>query len=205
MGFECGEVLMPIPSVARIYRVLIPARDLNRSRRFYETLLSTRGRKVGGGRIYFDCGPVILGILDYSTVRASKFTPPTEALYLATNDLEGVFRRARDLRCLESGLLHQDPSSPLGEIAVRPWGERSFYAHDPSGNPLCFVDASTLFTGTPAQVAGLRRSSGGHAVESRTRTRKRASRRDRSDRASKNHDLTAIAPQRAMVAGPAPR
>jgi len=30
---------------------------------------------------------------------------------------------------------------------VRPWGERSFYAHDPFGNPLCFVDATTIFTG----------------------------------------------------------
>jgi len=29
----------------------------------------------------------------------------------------------------------------------RPWGERSFYAVDPFGNPLCFVDQKTLFTG----------------------------------------------------------
>jgi catechol 2,3-dioxygenase-like lactoylglutathione lyase family enzyme len=144
----------------RIFRVLLPARNLNQSRRFYEALLSVRGRSVGGGRIYFDCGPVILGILDYSSVSASQLTPPTEALYLATNDLDGVFHRARKLRCLTPGLLHDDPSNPLGEVVVRPWGERSFYAEDPSGNPLCFVDAKTLFTGTPRQVAALRRSSG---------------------------------------------
>ena len=28
------------------------------------------------------------------------------------------------------------------------WGERSFYVRDPFGNPLCFVDADTLFTGS---------------------------------------------------------
>ena len=144
----------------RLFRVLLPAKDLNRSRHFYESLLSTRGRSVSGGRVYFDCGPVILGILDYASARSSRFTPPTEALYLATDDLEGVSRRARRWGCLERGLLHGDASSPLGEIRVRPWGERSFYAVDPSGNPLCFVDASTLFTGTRAQVAAMRRHFG---------------------------------------------
>ena len=32
-------------------------------------------------------------------------------------------------------------------IVTQPWGERSFYAEDPFGNKLCFVDRSTLFTG----------------------------------------------------------
>jgi hypothetical protein len=30
---------------------------------------------------------------------------------------------------------------------TRPWGERSFYAFDPDGNGLCFVDERTVFTG----------------------------------------------------------
>jgi catechol 2,3-dioxygenase-like lactoylglutathione lyase family enzyme len=153
----------------RLYRVLVPARDLKQSRRFYESLLSTPGRKVGGGRVYLDCGPVILGILDYSSEGTAPFTSAAEALYFATNDLEGVYRRARRLGCLTSGLLHDDPSSPLGEIIVRPWGERSFYASDPSGNPLCFVDSSTLFTGAPNQVAALRRSSGARSRRARPR------------------------------------
>jgi hypothetical protein len=36
-----------------------------------------------------------------------------------------------------------------GAIVRRPWGERSFYAVDPFGNKLCFVDRATLFTGRP--------------------------------------------------------
>jgi catechol 2,3-dioxygenase-like lactoylglutathione lyase family enzyme len=147
--------LMKGAPAPRIFRILLPARNLAKSRRFYESLLSTRGRLVAGGRIYFDCGPVLLGILDYSSVPRAQITAPTEAVYFATSDLESVHRRARRLHGLASGLLHGDPSSPLGEVVVRPWGERSFYAEDPSGNSLCFVDARTLFTGTPRQVAAL--------------------------------------------------
>jgi len=136
--------------------MLLQAKDLKQATRFYASLLGVPGRVVGGGRVYFDCGPVILGILDYSGTSAEDRSTPTEALYLATGDLEEVHRKASRLGCLAPGLLHGDPESPMGEIVVRPWGERSFYAADPSGNPLCFVDANTLFTGTPRQVAALR-------------------------------------------------
>lgn len=145
----------------RVFRILLPTRDLEASVRFYERLLATKGRAVAEGRVYFDCGSVILGLLDYSTLPADELRPPAEAVYLATEDLDGVHRRARELGSLSQELLHGDPSSPMGEPKVRPWGERSFYANDPAGNPLCFVEASTVFTGTPAQVEGLRRASRG--------------------------------------------
>jgi len=48
------------------------------------------------------------------------------------------------LDCLAKGIVHGEPA---GGIVVRPWGERSFYVLDPYGNGLCFVDASTVFTG----------------------------------------------------------
>jgi catechol 2,3-dioxygenase-like lactoylglutathione lyase family enzyme len=141
----------------RIFRCLLPATDLERSVRFYESLLGIAGRRVGGGRVYFDCGPVILGIVDHSTTPAGERTIPTEAVYLATEELEALHLRAKALNSLDPGLIHNDPANPAGEMVVRPWGERSFYATDPSGNPLCFVDSKTLFTGTPAQVAALQR------------------------------------------------
>jgi catechol 2,3-dioxygenase-like lactoylglutathione lyase family enzyme len=140
----------------RVFRILLPAGDLDASRKFYETLLGVPGRLVAGGRVYFDCGPVIVGILDLSSQRDRPKV--AEAVYLATDDIEGVHRRARALGCLDTGLLHDDPESPLGEIVVRPWGERSFYALDPAGNPLCFVEEGTQFTGTPEQVAALQRA-----------------------------------------------
>lgn len=148
---------MPKNSTPCLFRVLIPARDLEAARRFYERLLSAHGRVVAGGRIYFDCGPVLLGVLDYSNHREASLPNPAESLYFSTAELDEVHRRARKLDCLEPGLLHGDPASPLGEIVVRPWGERSFYARDPSGNSLCFVDERTLFTGTANQVEALAR------------------------------------------------
>lgn len=150
----------PSPLVApklRVFRILLPSRDLPESRRFYEKLLGTKGRRVAPGRIYFDVGPIILGVLDYSRAAPSERSTPTESLYIATTDLEGVHARAGRLGCLSGEDLHDDPEQPMGSIVLRPWGERSFYLHDPSGNPLCFVDAATVFTGTPKQVAALSR------------------------------------------------
>lgn len=43
-----------------------------------------------------------------------------------------------------------DGGLPMGEIARRPWGEVSFYLNDPWGNPLCFVDETSIFRGPPA-------------------------------------------------------
>ena len=59
-------------------------------------------------------------------------------------DLAEAHRRARALKCLSKGDVHGESA---GDIVVRPWGERSFYAFDPFGNPICFVDARTVFTG----------------------------------------------------------
>ncbi len=162
---------MKVRSAPRLFRLLLPARNLERSRKFYESLLGAKGRSVARGRVYFDCGPVILGVLDYSSPEAGEPTSPTEALYFSTDDLEGVHRRARTLGCLSKELIHGDPRSPAGAIVVRPWGERSFYVIDPSGNPLCFVDARTLFTGTPRQVAALARPRTHAAVVRRPRRR----------------------------------
>jgi len=33
-------------------------------------------------------------------------------------------------------------------IETMPWGERIFYARDPGGTPIAFVDQSTVFTGS---------------------------------------------------------
>ncbi len=155
------------PDGIRIFRVLLQVGDLDQSQRFYESLLGNRGRKVGGGRVYFDCGATIFALVDISADGGQTASPLPEALYFATSDLEGVHRRARKLGCLSPALIHNDPANPAGEIVVRPWGERSFYAADLSGNPLCFVDASTLFTGL-ARPSGVPRGNDRHRRQSRS-------------------------------------
>jgi len=121
-----------------IFRIFSPVSDLAKGVVFYQRLLDDDGRPIRGGRHYFDCGPVILAVVE------TKGPPISDHIYFAVPNLEACHTRAKELGCLETGEVH---GAPAGEMIVRPWGERSFYARDPFGNGLCFVDEKTLFTG----------------------------------------------------------
>ncbi len=127
----------------RVFRVLHEIAGLADAARGYGELLATPGRDVRGSRYYFDVGGIIVGIVDVAAAGDTPCAAPQD-LYLATDDLEGAFARAQRLGWLSTGEVHGEPA---GAIVVRPWGERSFYAEDPWGNGLCFVDAATLYTG----------------------------------------------------------
>jgi catechol 2,3-dioxygenase-like lactoylglutathione lyase family enzyme len=130
--------------IPKLYRVILQVADLDKGAEFYAKLLGTEGRRIRDGfRHYFDCGTVILALVDPSA-DAEGARPNPDNIYFSVNDLEAVHARAKDLGCLSTGDVHGEPA---GEIVTRPWGERSFYAFDPFGNPICFVEDSTVFTG----------------------------------------------------------
>ena len=136
-------------SSARLYRVILPTNDLAAAVEFYAILLEDVGMRVSPGRHYFRCGDVTLALYDPKTdgdARAPRSN--FDHVYFAVDDLEAVYRRAQRVGGLSSDV--GDGRLPMGEIARRPWGERSFYMHDPFGNPLCFVDSASIFTGRPA-------------------------------------------------------
>jgi catechol 2,3-dioxygenase-like lactoylglutathione lyase family enzyme len=133
---------MTAMSDARLFRIVLRVSDLDRAEAFYSKLLDAKGRRVGGGRLYFDCGPVILALL--ATPQPSPAPVSSEDIYFAVANLEAFHARAAELACLSHQQVHDDSG---GEIHRRPWGERSFYAEDPWGNGLCFVDEHTVFTG----------------------------------------------------------
>jgi len=122
-----------------LFRVTLEVNGLEKASRFYARLLGVKGRRVGGGRLYFDCGGVLVALVD---VPAPKAGP--QDLYFAVSNVAAVHARARALRCLSKEMVHGESG---GAVVRRPWGERSFYAEDPFGNGLCFVDRRTLFTG----------------------------------------------------------
>ncbi len=126
--------------VPEFFRMNIEVADLEKATGFYEKLLGMTGRRQAGARVYFECGSVTLQVLE------SKGKPHAvpKALYFAVKKLDRVFSRARGLRCLSRETVH---GAPGGRIAVRPWGEKSFYAEDPWRNPLCFVEAGTAYRG----------------------------------------------------------
>ncbi len=50
----------------RLFRLLLEVSELERAVTFYSELLGTTGQPVRGGRHYFDCGGVIVGLVDVS-------------------------------------------------------------------------------------------------------------------------------------------
>ena len=53
--------------VPQFFRLNVEVGDLDAATSFYKNLLGVQGRKQPGHRCYFDCGPVTLQVLHYST------------------------------------------------------------------------------------------------------------------------------------------
>ena len=139
---ETDMAMEPAGDVPQLFRLNIEVGDLERAAAFYAALLGLAGRKQAGARCYFTCGAVTLQVVDVSSQRAPH--PAAKALYFTVRDLDTVFARARELDCLSKEVVHGVSG---GDISVRPWGERSFYAEDPWNNPLCFIEAGTVYPG----------------------------------------------------------
>jgi len=130
------------PDVPSLFRLNVEVGDLDQAAAFYGKLLGLEGPKQAGARCYFTCGPVTLQVVDVSS--AGKPHPAAKALYFTVEDLDAIHARAKALGCLSREEVHGEPG---GAISVRPWGERSFYAEDRWQNPLCFVEAGTIYPG----------------------------------------------------------
>ena len=138
---ESGRITMAVP---KLFRIALQVGDLDKAAEFYSKLLDDQGRRIPrGSRHYFDCGSVILALVDV-TAGDLEPKPIPDYAYFAVSDLDQVYERAKELNCLAKEDVH---GAAAGEIVKRPWGELSFYAEDPWGNGLCFVDEGTLFTG----------------------------------------------------------
>jgi predicted enzyme related to lactoylglutathione lyase len=134
-----------IVASTRIFRIIMPAADLEAAVRFYQGLLEQEGMQISPGRHYFGCGGVILAVYNpKGNGDPAEPRPNFEHVYFAVADLDEAFRRAERVGGLSA--LTGDGNLPMGRIARRPWGERSFYMSDPFGNPLCFVDETTVYT-----------------------------------------------------------
>jgi predicted enzyme related to lactoylglutathione lyase len=123
----------------------MPVPDLDRAVRFYQHVLRQDGTSISPGRHYFGCGDVILAVYSPRADGDERDPRPNfDHVYFAVPDLDDTYRRAQEAGGLSTRI--GDGNLPMGTIATRPWGERSFYMKDPAGNPLCFVDEQTTFT-----------------------------------------------------------
>ena len=122
-----------------LFRINVEVGDLERAAEGWGALLGATARPQAGSRVYFDAGQVTLQVVEHDTPH-----PAAKALYFLVDELEPVHARAKKLGWLSRERVHGEPG---GDISVRPWGERSFYAEDPWGNPLCFVQSGTVYPG----------------------------------------------------------
>lgn len=128
--------------VPKIFRVTVEVAELDKAAAFYGKLLGVDGKRHPGARHYFDCGGVILAVLDPSRGGLTP-TPGPKSLYFAVGDVIAVHARAKQLGALAPYQVHGEDA---GAVLTRPWGEKSFYVVDPWGNDLCFVEDGTLYT-----------------------------------------------------------
>ena len=126
----------------KIFRITVETSNLDEATAFYSRLLAQPGKRHPGSRHYFDCGGVILAVID-PTAGGLTPQPSPKSIYFAVKDLDAVHARAKALGALAPYLVHGEPGA---EAMKRPWGERSFYVTDPWGNDLCFVQEGTLYT-----------------------------------------------------------
>ena len=128
-----------------LYRVIQPVTDIEEAARFYSAVFGDSGERVSAGRHYFRCGGVVLAcydpVKDRDPLGDGWRHHGKQYIYFSVDDLEGVLQRIRHA----GGTLD-------GGIQSMPWGERMFYAKDPFGNPISFVDQDTLFLGTRSDV-----------------------------------------------------
>jgi predicted enzyme related to lactoylglutathione lyase len=124
-----------------LYRVIIPVKNIETATSFYSHVLKESGERVSPGRHYYDCDGTTLAcydpIAEGDDVGKGWKHHFNQYVYFAVSDLDHVESRVR-----EAG----------GEIdtaiETMPWGERMFYAKDPFGNPISFVDQDTVYRGT---------------------------------------------------------
>jgi predicted enzyme related to lactoylglutathione lyase len=123
-------------AIPRLFRVIVPVTNIDKAAKFYSDVLGFPGERVSPNRHYFDCGGTILACLEPRAGSAVIVNP--QPIYFAVADLDEIYRRASQAGC-----------QWLDErIEVQHWGERAFFAGDPFGNPIYFVDEKTRFTGT---------------------------------------------------------
>jgi catechol 2,3-dioxygenase-like lactoylglutathione lyase family enzyme len=126
----------------KLFRVTLEVADLEAATRLYADLLGQEGQRHPGARHYFDCGGVIVALLDVSQGGLPP-TPGPKSLYFAVDDVDAVHALAEQHEVLAPYDVHGEPAA---DVITRPWGERSFYVVDPWGNDLCFCQDGTLYT-----------------------------------------------------------
>ncbi len=75
--------------IPAVFRLILQVSHLEKAAEFYSKLLGFKGRNIRGSRYYFDCGPVILALLDPSG-EGEPAKPAPDYVYFSVNGLESA-------------------------------------------------------------------------------------------------------------------
>jgi predicted enzyme related to lactoylglutathione lyase len=124
----------------RLHRVIVPVNDIEKAATFYAQIFGHTGERMSAGRHFFDVGGPIVACYDSvaegDDAGSAWKHHPNQYLYFAVFDLYGTKATFEDA----GGTVTKD-------IEQMPWGEMLFHGVDPFGNPICFVDETTLHVG----------------------------------------------------------
>lgn len=127
--------------IINLYRVILPVKSIDIATRFYSHVFKQSGERVSPGRHYYNCGGTILAcydpLEDGDDLGDGWHQHFNQYVYFAVSDLDTV-----------ESLVREAGGEIDTSIKIMPWGERLFYAKDPFGNPICFVDQATVYRGS---------------------------------------------------------
>ena len=125
----------------KLYRIIFPVLNIDKAANFYSGIFGQKGQRVSPGRHYFNLDGTILvcydPLADGDEIKQQWAFHENQYIYIATDNLETIHQK----------FTQSDSRYVDKEIKTMPWGERLFYANDPFGNPICFVDKKTIFMG----------------------------------------------------------
>ena len=123
-----------------LYRIILPVKSIDVAEKFYSIVLKDSGERISPGRHYFNCDGTILAcydpVADEDGLNDGWQHHFNQYLYFAVPDLDETLK-----------LVQGSGGKVKAGIETMPWGEKMFYAEDPFGNPIAFVDKDTLFLG----------------------------------------------------------
>ncbi|MEZ6143760.1 MAG: dephospho-CoA kinase [Zavarzinella sp.] len=124
----------------RLFRVILPVSDISAAERLYSHLFGQAGVRVSPGRHYFTLGNLVVACYD-AVADGDEPMPamPTHHGWQYYFSVEGL--AAFETKAAQLGMEITQPATQM------PWGETAFYAKDPFGNQVCFVEQSTIFVG----------------------------------------------------------
>lgn len=126
--------------MSKLIRVVLPVSDINLAEEFYTNILGVKGKRASAGKHIFNCEGVILVCYDPLSngdkLGSGWMHHKNQFVTFSVKNLDATYFRFLKIPDVEID----------SEIKKNSLGERIFYALDPFGNPICFVDEKTAFT-----------------------------------------------------------